>query len=53
MRYSANGHADAKEIIGTNYTTPLFEVHAREIGTLLDHPMAGNDNIEIGSVRAG
>ena len=53
MRYSANGHAAAEEIIGANYTTPLFDVHAREIGTLFDYPMAGNDNIEIGSVRAG
>ena len=35
VRHTIGGHKDGDEIIGTNYATPLFEVHAREIGTLL------------------
>lgn len=54
MRYSAHDHDAAVEIIGANYTTPLFEVHAREIGTLLPKvpneeplplPAAANENV--------
>lgn len=55
MRYSTGGANDSgKEIIGANYSTPLFEVHAREIGTLLPKipntkpmilPAAANENI--------
>ncbi|TNC95188.1 MAG: Site-specific DNA methylase [Stygiobacter sp.] len=54
MRYTAHSHDGAVEIIGANYTTPLFEVHAREIGTLLPKipntkpmilPAAANENI--------
>ncbi|EME68560.1 site-specific DNA methylase [Paramagnetospirillum caucaseum] len=43
MHHSANGHAAADEIIGANYTTPLFETHARDIGTLL-HRISNRHN---------
>lgn len=48
MRYSLNTNDNGEEIIGTNYTTPLFEVHAREIGTLLpklSQPIPANENL--------
>lgn len=60
VQHTIGGNKKGDEIIGTNYTTPLFEVHAREIGTLLTKvpveskislepmvvPAAANENIE-------
>ncbi len=48
MRYSLNTNDNGEEIIGANYTTPLFEVHAHEIGTplpKLPHPIPANENL--------
>lgn len=48
MRYSLKADDKGEEIIGTNYVTPLFQVHAREIGTLLPklpRPVSANENV--------